>query len=312
VGVLVQWTLVAKINKKEKFIRISALNLLDGIPELLHKYFWDICKDGESFKAGGVPDEINDYLKRLFILWHSGFQSSKSVVIQDTLSAPKLKPATSKSKLKGASSLTLEEQEAADIMQALKESKKTSIRQPGIVGLNEGTGIKPRFLVILEWGDEQDSEYSDDDNDDFDKDDQDGDADDEGDEHISDTQDADDEDVKIVSDEDDIYKYKIRVCKDDDEEMINAKVDDFDKDLIQKYSLQKIPQVPKNQTPTVDLVQGSEKSASETLQIKREQAEKKQKLKFIVKSTDKASLEEYDLKSALYQSMHVNKSFNRN
>nr|GFB98891.1 hypothetical protein [Tanacetum cinerariifolium] len=48
-------------------------------------------------------------------------------------------------------------------------------------------------------------------------------------EHISDTQDADDEDVKIVSDEDDIYKYKIRVCKDDDEEMINAKVDDFDK-----------------------------------------------------------------------------------
>nr|GFB77364.1 hypothetical protein [Tanacetum cinerariifolium] len=56
------------------------------------------------------------------------------------------KPATSKSKLKGASSLTLEEQEAADIMQALKERKKTSIRQPGIVGLNEGTGIKPGVL----------------------------------------------------------------------------------------------------------------------------------------------------------------------
>ncbi|GKG61703.1 hypothetical protein Tco_0621412, partial [Tanacetum coccineum] len=29
-------------------------------------------------------------------------------------------------------------------------------------------------------------------------------------------------------------------------------------------------------------------------------------------STDKAALEEYDLKSALYQSMHGNKSFNRN
>ncbi|GJX96157.1 hypothetical protein Tco_0351955 [Tanacetum coccineum] len=54
-------------------------------------------------------------------------------------------------------------------------------------------------------------------------------------------------------------------------------------DLIQKYSLQQIPQVPKNQTPTVDLEQGSEKN-----------------------------LEEYDLESALYQSMHANKSFNRN
>ncbi|GJS34952.1 hypothetical protein Tco_0533334 [Tanacetum coccineum] len=40
--------------------------------------------------------------------------------------------------------------------------------------------------------------------------------------------------------------------------------------LIQKYSLQQIPQVPKNQTPTVDLEQGSEKSASEILKIKRE------------------------------------------
>ncbi|GKB23963.1 hypothetical protein Tco_0863364, partial [Tanacetum coccineum] len=60
----------------------------------------------------------------------SGGRSSKSVVIQDTPSAPKSKPATSKTKLKGAPSLTPQEQEAADIMQALKESKKTSRRQP--------------------------------------------------------------------------------------------------------------------------------------------------------------------------------------
>ncbi|GKE61289.1 hypothetical protein Tco_1511656 [Tanacetum coccineum] len=82
--------------------------------------------------------------------------------------------------------------------------------------------------------------------------------------------------------------------------------------LIHKYSLHQIPQVPKNQTPTFDLKQGSEKSALEILQIKREQAEKQQKLKFTIKSTDKAALKEYDLKSALYQSMHANKSFNRN
>ncbi|GKD86362.1 hypothetical protein Tco_1357516, partial [Tanacetum coccineum] len=50
--------------------------------------------------------------------------------------------------------------------------------------------------VILEWGDEQDSEYSNDENDDNDdvkKDDKYGDADDEGDDYINDTQDANDE-----------------------------------------------------------------------------------------------------------------------
>ncbi|GJS15657.1 hypothetical protein Tco_0410129 [Tanacetum coccineum] len=123
----------------------------------------------------------------------------------------------SKTKLKGAPSLTLAEQEAANIMQALKESKKTSRRQPGTGGSNEGTGSKPGVLdeftvssatssegtsvkpgvpdedkditkekVILEWGDEQDSEHSDDDNDDSEKDEKDGDADDEGDDHDED------------------------------------------------------------------------------------------------------------------------------
>ncbi|GJR93048.1 hypothetical protein Tco_0265222 [Tanacetum coccineum] len=155
-------------------------------------------------------------------------RSSKSVVIQDTPSAPKSKPATSKTKLKVAPSFTLEEQESLDIMEALKESKKTSKRQPG-------TSIKPGVLdeekditkekVILEWGDKQDSEYFDN----VEKDDKDGDADDEGDDYISDTQDADDEDVKNESDEDDIYKYKICVRKDEDEDMLNAEVDDSDK-----------------------------------------------------------------------------------
>ncbi|GKD64807.1 hypothetical protein Tco_1306915, partial [Tanacetum coccineum] len=150
-------------------------------------------------------------------------------------------------KLKSVLSLTPEEQEAADIMKALKESRKTSKRQPGTRGSNEGTGSKPGVTdesivvsatssegtgtkpgvpdeekviseekVILEW--REDSEYSDDDVD------KDGDADDESDDHISDTQDADDEDAKTESDEDEIYKYKIRVRKDENEEMTNAEV----------------------------------------------------------------------------------------
>nr|GEU69066.1 hypothetical protein [Tanacetum cinerariifolium] len=43
-------------------------------------------------------------------------------------------------KLKGVPSLTPEEQEVANIMQALKESKNTSKRQPGTKGSNKGTG----------------------------------------------------------------------------------------------------------------------------------------------------------------------------
>ncbi|GJW96124.1 hypothetical protein Tco_0177932, partial [Tanacetum coccineum] len=46
----------------------------------------------------------------------------------------------SSKKLKGVQTLTPAEQEAADIMKALKESKKMSKRQPGTGGSNEGTG----------------------------------------------------------------------------------------------------------------------------------------------------------------------------
>ncbi|GJY34172.1 hypothetical protein Tco_0418641 [Tanacetum coccineum] len=137
----------------------------------------------------------------------SGGRSSKSVVIQDTTSAPKSKPATTKTKLKGTE------------------------------GSNEGTGSKPGVpdestvvsTTSSEGTDEQGNEHSDDDNNDVEKDDRDGDADDEGNDHINDTQDTNDEDVKIKFDEEDIYKYKIRVHKDEDEEMINAEVDDSDK-----------------------------------------------------------------------------------
>ncbi|GJW88625.1 hypothetical protein Tco_0163965 [Tanacetum coccineum] len=321
----------------------------------------------------------------------SSGRSSKSVVIQDTPNAPKSKPATSKTKLKGAPSLTSQEQEAADIMQALKESKKTSRRQPGTRGSNEGTGVLDEDKdvteekVILEWGNEQDSEFSDDDNDDVEKDDKDGDADDKGNDHVSDTQDDDDEDVETEFDKDDIYKYKIRVRKDEDVEMKDVEVEESDKgeekvtnaakeeaemtseakddtkkselppsssslsvssgfgdqflklssdsslvstvkdstntDVIAKlekdvselktvdHSSEALDALQSN-VPTV--VDRSEKSPLDILKIKREQAESQKNTQFTIKSTDKAAIEEYDLKIDLYQSMHANKSFNRN
>nr|GEW93483.1 hypothetical protein [Tanacetum cinerariifolium] len=81
-----------------------------------------------------VSESVSESAKK-----KSSSRSFNSVVIQDTPSAPKSKLATSKAKLKGASSLTPAEQEATNIMQALKESKKTSRRLPGTRGSNEGT-----------------------------------------------------------------------------------------------------------------------------------------------------------------------------
>ncbi|GKA84516.1 retrovirus-related pol polyprotein from transposon TNT 1-94 [Tanacetum coccineum] len=138
----------------------------------------------------------------------SGGRSSKSVVIQDTPSTPKSKPATSKTKLKGAPSFTPQEHEAADMMQALKE------RVPDTS--SEGTGAKPGVP-----NKEKDITEE--------KDDKDGDTDNEGDDHASDTQDVDDEDVETKSDEDEIYKYKICVHKDEDVEMKDAEVEESDK-----------------------------------------------------------------------------------
>ncbi|GJZ12191.1 hypothetical protein Tco_0546950 [Tanacetum coccineum] len=311
---------------------------------------------------------------------------------------------------------------------------------------NEGTGTKPGVpdknkviieeKVILEWGSEQESEYSEEDQlDDEEKYDKEGDADDEGDDHISDTQDTDDEDDETGSDGDEIYKYKIRVRKDEDVEMTNAEVEDSKKGdaeisdvaqadvkkteeikdtakkaelpptrsslsvslapittqplpsvsttpLVSQQTTTLIPsppittdapiitsvvlesdalsivqlrvakiemfvselkkidhsakalatlksQVPtvvdnildlkslapassKIQTLTIYLKQESEKSASKILKIKKEQAKKQKMPKYTIKSTDKATLKEYDQKSALYQTMHKNKSFNRN
>nr|GEV61152.1 hypothetical protein [Tanacetum cinerariifolium] len=208
-------------------------------------------------------------------------------------------------KLKGVPSLTLEEQEAVDTMQALKESRKTSRRQPGTEGSNEGTSTIPGVpnesivvsatlskgtdtkpgvpdeenviseeKVILEWGSEQESEYSKEDQlGDKEKDDKDDDVDDEGDDYISDNQDADDADAETESDEDEIYKYKIRMRKDEDVEMSNDEVKDFEK---------------------------------------RNKLRRKKTPNFTIKSTNKAALNDFDQKSALYQTMHANKSFNRN
>ncbi|GJX64540.1 hypothetical protein Tco_0298883 [Tanacetum coccineum] len=65
------------------------------------------------------------------------------IAFRDSFIMSKKRSSDSSKKLKGIQTLTPAEQEAADIMKALKESKKMSKRQPGTGGSNEGTGSKP-------------------------------------------------------------------------------------------------------------------------------------------------------------------------
>ncbi|GKC36469.1 hypothetical protein Tco_1048853, partial [Tanacetum coccineum] len=65
---------------QEEFIRFRVFDLLDCVPEVLHKDFRDICNDIECLEARGVLDYINDHLKCLFLLLHSGFITSNHLL----------------------------------------------------------------------------------------------------------------------------------------------------------------------------------------------------------------------------------------
>ncbi|GKB73448.1 hypothetical protein Tco_0934860 [Tanacetum coccineum] len=159
-----------------------------------------------------------------------GSRSTRGVVIQDTL-----------------------EQEAADIMQALKESKKTSSRRPGTRGSNKGTGVSPGVLdestvilatssegtgtklgvlaeekvtseenVILEWVSEQESEYSEEDQgDDKEVNWTDSDEDKEKKDDID-----DDKSIDLEMTDDEFVHSVEQVNDDEDEEMTNAEVEE--------------------------------------------------------------------------------------
>nr|GEU39632.1 putative mitochondrial protein [Tanacetum cinerariifolium] len=65
------------------------------------------------------------------------------IAIRDTPQVSKKVFSNPSQKLKGVQSLTPEEQEATNTMKTLKESKKTSKRQPDTIGSSEGTGRIP-------------------------------------------------------------------------------------------------------------------------------------------------------------------------
>ncbi|GJX06563.1 hypothetical protein Tco_0194495 [Tanacetum coccineum] len=259
-------------------------------------------------------------------------------------------------KLKGIQTLTLAEQEAADVMKALKDSRRMLGRQPGTGGSDEGTGEIP--------GVPDESIFAD----------------------------AEDDNEETESDSDDIYKYRINVRKNADTEMKDAeKTADITKETTEQpltsssfsvpsdYGnqflnlshneeifeqppvLQQTTPIPttittppintmrqhsptnrfQKITPFIVLSTKSRKFRTRYVEylgtklddallktLERHTADlvekysvlpapetKKRRNKsptYTIKSTDKAALEEFDLKSALFKSMHKNKSANRN
>ncbi|GJY37916.1 hypothetical protein Tco_0424280 [Tanacetum coccineum] len=109
-----------------------------------------------------------------------------NIAFRDTSSVLKKRTSGTSQKLKGIQPLTLAEQEAADIMKALKDIKKMIGRQPGTGGLDEGTGEIPRVPDKSIFAD------------------------------------AEDDNEETKSDYEDIYKYRINVHKNDDIEMKDA------------------------------------------------------------------------------------------
>nr|GEW36254.1 hypothetical protein [Tanacetum cinerariifolium] len=152
-------------------------------------------------------------------------RSTRSVVIQDTPSALNPKPSASNPKLKGVQYLTLEEQEAADVMQALKESKKTSKRQSTTEGSSEGTGRIPGvpnestvvFATSSEGTEEDLNEEEEldwiDSEEDYEK------------KHDTD----DEKSIDLEMTDDEVLQGKEQVNDDEDDEMLNAKVEDSGK-----------------------------------------------------------------------------------
>ncbi|GKE05075.1 hypothetical protein Tco_1397093 [Tanacetum coccineum] len=79
------------------------------------------------------------------------------------------------------------------------------------------------------------------------------------------------------------------------------------------FKLKKIDHIAETLTSLKSQVlMNPRRGALEIHKLKKEHVEKQKMTKYTIKSTDKAALKEYDQKSALYQTIHENKSFNRN
>ncbi|GKA29540.1 hypothetical protein Tco_0715785 [Tanacetum coccineum] len=93
---------------------------------------------------------------------------------------------------------------------------------------------------------------------------------------------------------------------------LGTKVDDALLKALEKHTVDLIQKYPGLPAPESSKNQESEKSPEEILIIKREQEEHKHVPTYTIKSTNTTTLKEFDLKAALFKTIHENKSANRN
>nr|GEY30761.1 pyruvate, phosphate dikinase [Tanacetum cinerariifolium] len=235
------WYTIKKIQGTDsyKFVLANKRCIVDA--EVFRKIL-DICSrvKGEEFtesrgkgsqgkKTADVSQEsvdVSDESEPEPTKKKTGSRSTKGVVIQDTSSSPKPKPAASKLKQKGTRGSS---EGTGKISRVLDESTVVSATSSERTGTKPGVPDEEKVTleenVILEWGSENKSKHSEESQLNFNKEekkDNDGDADDENedDDHICEG--TNDEDAKTESDEDEIYKYKIQEHTDVDVKMVEA------------------------------------------------------------------------------------------
>nr|GEU76916.1 hypothetical protein [Tanacetum cinerariifolium] len=210
-----------------------------GYKGLLHKH--PSIVQGVDFAK--VP---NDETTLTFLI-DIGYKEDHQVLLSEILPVCQRRSLLSVSEAQGCLNLTLEEQLAPDTMKSLEKSKKTNRRQPGTRGSSEGTCVSPGVPdestvvlatssegtytklgvhdeekvtsganVILEWGSEQESEYSEDDDDDENNDwvdtNKEEEKDDDDDEKIIDLE------IRFDEETDDEFMHSEENVQDDDEE----------------------------------------------------------------------------------------------
>ncbi|GJR28164.1 hypothetical protein Tco_1104396 [Tanacetum coccineum] len=135
---------IIECNSITLYVSARAFTASANVPSIYIQLFWNTlthdAKTGRSLLHDNIvpkPDLALELGKSISLT-----EAEEEAVAREVHAthARIKRSSDSSKKLKGIQTLTPAEQEAADIMKALKESKKMSKRQPGTGGSNEGTG----------------------------------------------------------------------------------------------------------------------------------------------------------------------------
>nr|GEY63175.1 hypothetical protein [Tanacetum cinerariifolium] len=106
------------------------------------------------------------------------------------------------------------------------------------------------------------------------------------------------------------YKFEVPTVV---KEHLGTSLDDSIHKVIQRHTVERIKEhsILADAVNVLKQQQNLQKSVEEIQKIKMEQVEKLPESKYTIRSSDKTALVEFDMKKALFDSMHASKSFNK-